>query len=135
MHRDDIHVALHKYALLRLCYRLFRLKQPVKLASFQIYVRFRRIDIFGNLLFRTQRASAECHHLSGQGEYRIYHSATEAVIDTPVVSPVADPRGNQILLAVSTLDCRLVERVASFEGISEMKLLDHRVTYASVAEI
>ncbi len=72
VHGNNIHIPLHQYALILFDNGLLRLIQAVQLPTFAIYQRFGRIDIFGNLLVRTQRASAKGHNLPGNGENRIH---------------------------------------------------------------
>ena len=64
VHGDDIHIALHKYALLSLGYSLLGLIEPVELSALEVDVRFGRVDIFGYLLLLAESTASESDHLA-----------------------------------------------------------------------
>ena len=95
MHGQDVEVALYQDTFVLPGNFILCEIDSIQGLALYIYLCFRRIDIFGNILVRTQGSAAESDDSSADGMNRENHPVVETVHEPAVIILYGQPRFNK----------------------------------------
>ena len=135
MHRQHIQISLHQYALVLTGHLVLGEPDAVKRTALDIYLRFRRVHIFGDRFVSLQRTAAECYNPAACRMDREHDPVEETVDKTAVVIFYAESCLDKKLLLVSCGTGSIRKCLTAYRSPSETVLTDRLVFKASALEI